>query len=114
MPCNTYIWLFVYSLMIISLIGQWIGKCVVDQSGLIIFSHWKLIYYGRKVVSTTNNYLFKDAIFSSYCQRFVDFFQKITFWRKISFEKLGYLKIIQLTSKILWYYDIIVIIKIVL
>jgi hypothetical protein len=39
-------------------------------------------------------------------------FTKLGFWKEIFFENLGYLKIIQLMSKLLRYYDITITIKI--
>jgi hypothetical protein len=38
-------------------------------------------------------------------------FKKLSFWRKMFFENLGYLKIIQLMLKLLRNYDIIIIIN---
>jgi len=55
--------------------------------------------------------LFEDAIFSSYCQIFVEFLLKIRFLKKNTFWKIGIFLKIKISVKILRYYDITIIIK---
>jgi hypothetical protein len=74
--------------------------------------HLKFTYHNIRVISITNNKLFKEALFHFYYEIFVNFLHNIRFMEKHIFLKFAISKKIQLMSKLLRYYNITITIKI--